>query len=186
VNEVFENLVRLNKERRVRRWLSVVPLYLGLSFLFGEIRAHETDQYTVAQGRQYANLGPLFTEYFIEKIQAGADAVNAKIIRAKEHGAPPAAIAALQDPEVVVDSVYAQFPSFVTYIDDLDRMLNASAVRQRFPGLVVTHRPSNWIYSEMFLLDVRALYKFWGSSTILIGETYLGTDKIGHFVHNGA
>ncbi len=147
--------------------------------------AHETDQYTVPLGRHFADLGPYFSQAFYKRIQAGAERANAAIRDAINRGAQPAQVHKLKSHTSLVHAVHAEFPSFVTYIEDLDRMVRSETMSRRYPGYVVAHRSPHSIYEECFPIDIRALYKLWRSATVMIDGTYLGTDKMGHFVHNG-
>ena len=146
--------------------------------------AHETDQHTMPLGRKFADLGPYFTRDFFERIDRAVRKTNARIQRARQRG-NEAEAQRLRGTHIVIEAVHAEFPSFVTYIDNLDRRLHSKQMKRRYPGLVVAWKPRDWVYSSCFPLDVRQIYRLWDASTIMIDGTYFGTDKLGHFVHNG-
>ena len=147
--------------------------------------AHETDQYTVPLGQEFAELGPYFSKDFHDRIQSGVNKANARIRQAIERGASPERLAELQSAVTLVRAVHDEFPSFVSYIEDLDRLMHSGNTRNRYPGYVVAYRSRNSIYEECFPLDTRQFYKLWRSSTLMVNGVYFGTDKLGHLVHNG-
>lgn len=147
--------------------------------------AHETDQYTVPLGRQFADLGAMFSRSFHRKIQSAVNKTNHRIRDAVDRGASLDRLRALTSPGALVRAVHDEFPSFITYIEDLDRSLYTKRMRSYFPGYLIAFRSANPIYEECSPLDLRQLYKLWRASTLMINGVYLGTDKLGHLVHNG-
>ena len=160
------------------RILLLVPLFTSLA------TAHETDQHTMPLGRKFADLGPYFTRDFFDRIDRAVLETNARIQRASQRG-NEAEAQRLRRTHIVIEAVHAQFPSFVTYIGDVDRTLHSKQMKRQYPGLVVAWKPREWIYAGCSPLDVRQIYRLWNTSTIMIDGTYLGTDKLGHLVHNG-
>ncbi len=148
--------------------------------------AHEVDHFSLPVGRVYADLGPFLTRDFYERIERAVDKTNRDIDRCLAGGGNPAELSRLHSTAHMARAVCGEFPSFVSYIEDLERLFHSAEVKRQYPGLVVAHRPASCIYDGAhFPLDVRQFYLLWRSSTIMVNGLYLGTDKIGHFVHNG-
>jgi ankyrin repeat protein len=148
--------------------------------------AHEVDHFTLPVGRVYADLGPFLTQDFYERIARAVAKTNRDIDRCLAAGGNPAELGRLHSTAHMARAVCGEFPSFVSYIQDLERLFHSAEMKRRYPGLVVAHRPVPCIYDRAhFPLDPRQFYLLWRSSTIMVNGLYLGTDKIGHFVHNG-
>ncbi len=161
-----------------------VVVWLASVFVAGAA-AHEVDHYYLPLGRQLADLGPYFSEITARHIVDAVDKVNARIRQAQGAGAA-AELAHVQHPDEIVNAVCAEFPTFVTYIEDIERAVHSDELKRRYPGLLVAWRAVPSVYDNAHApLDTRSFYLLWRSSLRRIGDAYVGTDKIGHFVHNG-
>lgn len=148
--------------------------------------AHETDQYSVPVGRQFADLRFWFSEYMYDKLAAAVDATNRKIARTLRNGQPTSATAKAQSPEELAWTVLLQFPPVIHYVETLELQLHSSQLRSRYPGLVIGYRPATWIYHHpLLLLDPTKLLRLGQTSTMMVNGSYFGTDKVVHFVHMG-
>ncbi len=149
-------------------------------------RAHETDQFTLPYGRQFADLGPYLNAWVYDRIEMGVNKVNEKIaaaVRAGKRGA----LAQLQSDDEIVRSVNASFPNAYDVIEGLNSMFRSTKVRSEYPGLVVGyHEQFINIYEKAhFVLDPRQFFRIWHAGTLNAWGTYLGADKVGHFTDMG-
>lgn len=167
-----------------RRILAVVAA--GFLTLTARLTAHETDQYSVPVGREFADLRFYFSEQFHDAIKYAVEKVNARIRASLRDGQATVETRRLQSPDYVAGAVVWEFPPVVNYVDVLEMELRSPELARRFPGLVVAHLPTFWIYHHWALvLDPTKLARWWRCSTVMIDGTLLGTDKIAHFVHMG-
>ncbi len=148
--------------------------------------AHETDQYSVPIGREFADLRFLFSEDVFDALQSAVTKTNARIEASLRDGQPTHATKRLQSPKTIAAAVYAQFPPVINHVETLEMRLAGPDVRRRYAGLIVRYHPSVWIYSHWALmLDFTKPARWMRCATILIDGTYLGTDKFVHFIHMG-
>ncbi len=188
----------------------VLALALVSLVCVGPCLAHEVDQFTVPVGGGFADLGGYYNEYFITAIEEGVrrtnrridialggdgsrfDNPNAKygsgVLRTYDTGTSGYSLGYLHSSEAVAFFVRKSIPDAVTLIEGLERELHKSDFTDQYPGLVVAYHPpdSECIYAKAhFPLDPRSLLRIWRSSSTMVYGTYLGTDKIGHFVDMG-
>src|SRR3712207_1785722 len=71
--------------------------------------AHETDQFTVPPGREFADIGPLISQWAYDSIKRGVDSVNADIKDAVERGNRDE-LRRLHSDRAVVPAVNKAFP----------------------------------------------------------------------------
>lgn len=149
-------------------------------------RAHETDQYSVPIGRQFADLRFWFSEYMYDKLAGAVEATNEKIRRTLRDGQPTAATAKAQSPDNLAWALLLEFPPVITYVETLEGQLKSAKLRSRYPGLVVSYMPTTWIYHHpMLVLDPTKITRLKRTSTMMVNGSYFGTDKVVHFVHMG-
>src|SRR5581483_6792304 len=91
--------------------------------------AHETDQFTVPPGRQFADLGDYFNRWAYEAIDRGVQVANDQVRRAIEQHHPQAAIDQLERPAQVTLLVRSQWPWSVTSIETFETLLASPAMR---------------------------------------------------------
>ena len=151
------------------------------------LQAHESEQYTLPAGRDFADLGPLFSRTFLAAIRDGVADTNAAIDAALAAGDRPGEVQALQSADRVAAQVWARL--FVAYPTNelLDLGLLGAAARAQYPGLVTMYRPVQSVYDDPWLMldlskTVRALFR---AGTVSAGGMLFGTDKIIHFVNVG-
>ncbi len=148
--------------------------------------AHETDQYTVPRGREFADLRLYFAESVHDKLTAAVKSTNASIRFSLASGRETSWTGSLQSPETIAWAVLLQFPPVVHHVETLELELLNPSLRQRYPGLVVSFQPPIWIYHHWaLLLDITKPVRLARSSTIMVDGSYFGTDKVVHFVHMG-
>ena len=151
------------------------------------VAAHESEQYTLPAGRDFADLGPLLSRSFYAAIRDAVADTNTAIDAVQAAGDRPGQLQALQSADHIAGQVWARI--FVTYPanEALDLGLISNATRVRYPGLVTMYRPVDSIYDDpLLMLDVskpvRALFR---AGTISAGGVLFGTDKIIHFINVG-
>jgi hypothetical protein len=149
--------------------------------------AHESEQYTLPAGRDFADLGPLFSRNFLAAIRDAVTETNLAIDTALAAGDRPGQVQALQSPGHVAGQVWARIFAVYPANELLDLGLLSADTRDRYPGLVTMYRPPDSIYDDpLLMLDlskpVRALFR---AGTISAGGMLFGTDKIIHFINVG-
>jgi Ankyrin repeats (3 copies)/Ankyrin repeats (many copies) len=151
------------------------------------VAAHETDQYTLPLGREFADLGPYFSRIVHDAVVEAMTANNAAIKRSLHDGRPTNRTLRLQSAESISGEVYGKlFAAFPTN-EILDANLSRELLRTRYPGLIVRYAPEQSIYDDpLLLLDltkvIRVLFR---ASTVSVDGKLFGTDKIIHFTNLG-
>lgn len=149
--------------------------------------AHETDQYTLPVGRQFADLGPHLSRIVHGAIVDAVTATNTQIERSLQDGRPTQQTARLQSPDFIAGKVWGElFAAFPTN-EILDGMLVSQQTRVRYPGLVTGYRPEQSIHDDpLLLLDVtKVVRSLFRAGTVSVDGKSFGTDKIVHFIHLG-
>ena len=147
---------------------------------------HECDQYTVPVGREFADLRLYFAHEIHDLLESAVRKTNARIAQTLHEGNPTARTEHLQQPDAIAQAVLLEFPPVMVHIETMELRLRDPKLRAQYPGLVITHLPTFWIYHHWaLLLDPTKLVRLGRSSTIMIDGHYLGVDKLAHFVHMG-
>jgi hypothetical protein len=146
--------------------------------------AHETDQFTIPPNREFADVGPLVSQWAYDAIQTGVNKINEKI---KSAGNDPEALKELQSEQVIVPAVNKGFPWAMDVIEGWERRLATQEMLDRYPGKVLVYKhPLHNIYQGgYFPLDPRQIMRLWLAGTCKVFGVYLGTDKLGHFTDMG-
>jgi hypothetical protein len=151
------------------------------------VSAHETDQYTLPLGREFADLRFYFSDFARAAITQGVSDTNIAIRGSLVDDRPTPETTRLQSPDYVAGTVWwALFNALLTN-EGLDAELAGGAMQARFPGLVVVYRPEESIYDDpLLLVDVTKFVRtFFRASSVNVGGTVFGTDKFLHFIHLG-
>ncbi len=169
---------------RIQVWCASL---LAIACVGLSAKAHETDQFTLPQGREFADLGEYLTDWFYQRIEAGVDRINEQIRHCHEGTRPMSDLQRLQRPEELAYMVNRQFPNAYDVIEGLERYVASSAARNAYPGKVVGYRDQfgNIFEKVHFPLDPRQFFRIWHASTFKAFDVYLGSDKIGHFTDMG-
>lgn len=169
-----------------RHLISGLALLVVVLLLPDVSSGHESDQYTVPAGREFADLRLYFAHEMHDLLESAVRKTNARIAQSLKDGNPTARTERLQQANVIAQAVLLEFPPVMVYIETMELRLRNPKVRAQYPGLVVAHLPTFWIYHHWaLLLDPTKLVRLGRSSTIMIDGHYLGTDKLAHFVHMG-
>jgi cytohesin len=162
--------------------------FFALSFGIATVAgAHETDQHTLPEGRQFADIGPLLSRWHYRAVKGGVDKVNAEIKLAIARHASEGELRRLQDPDRLVRAVNKQFPWAMDVIEGWDTKVRSEALADQFPGYVVGYKqPFANIYQHtQQLFDPRVFFRLWLGANLKAYGHYIGTDKIGHFTDEG-
>jgi ankyrin repeat protein len=145
--------------------------------------AHETDQFTVPPGREFADIGDTLTVWAYRAVDSGVDRTNNKIKAAIKEKRGEETLNKLQAPMRVAMAVNAAFPPALFAIEDWDKRVQEAGAKDNFPGRVVGYKPFIGVrrHAEFSLDPFRA----WNCATIRAYGVYLGTDKLGHFTDMG-
>jgi len=166
----------------ILRWALCAAL-----LLVAPAAAHETDNFTIPPGREFADLGPYLSRWVYGLIDKGVAQVNREIQAAMDAGASQAELEELQSPWRIAPAVNAQLPWALMVIENLERQLPSGQFRARFPGQVTSYRATTesiFTFAN-FPLDPRQIIRLLQASTIRVYGVYIGTDKIGHFTDMG-
>ncbi len=168
---------------------STLVLMLVAALLAGPAAAHETDQFLMPEDGEFADLGPVLNKIVLDAMEDGAERLN-RIIRYEQSRkkVDQDKIASLQTPEAIAHAVRRELPTAMAMIEGLEAQLPKKSFRKLYPG-------KHTIYKKHFEdgmhtglhgpLDPRVLGRLWRSGTLRVYDTYLGSDKIGHFIDMG-
>ncbi len=149
--------------------------------------AHESEQYTLPAGRDFADLGPYFTRIMYDAVVGATAETNAAIEQAVGAGSSPSKLEALQSAEYIAGKVWDHIFIAIPMNELLDATLITESVQSQYPGLVTMYRPIISIYDDpLLVIDLtKAVRTFFRSGTVSAGGTVFGTDKIIHFINIG-
>ena len=88
------------------RFAIVCALLVGVLPAVG----HETDQYTMPAGREFADIGDYLTKYMYDAVKGGVDRQNSRINRALDGGEKGKTMDDLESVDQLASSVNRQFP----------------------------------------------------------------------------
>ena len=149
--------------------------------------AHESEQYTLPIGRDFADLGPYLSRIVHGVLIDSATEVNGAIRQAIDTQQPRQRIAELQSPEYLAGVVWEQFFIAIPTNELLDVALLSQAVTDQYPGLVTMYRPTVSIYDDpLLVIDISKFVRtFFRAGTVNVNGTLFGTDKLIHFINVG-
>ena len=199
------------KNNQPMRFLGACCLVFGLSLLPAEPSlAHEVDHYTVPTGQEFVDIGDHLNEYFVSAIEEGVRRTNRRIdialgndgsrfdpvdphygageLKTYDNRPTNQSLKYLHSDRAVAVYVRSSIPDAVTLIEGMEREFHRDSFEQQYPDGLVAFHPGDLecVFAKVhFPLDPRALFRIWRSSTFMAYDTYLGTDKIGHFVDMG-
>lgn len=163
-----------------------------LMFLIGAVialsaSAHETDQFTLPMGREFADLGGYLNNWIYGAIEKGVDKTNQRIDLAVKQRYSKGELANLQSSDEIVRAVNSEFPNAYDVIEGINSMAESPQFQKRYPGLLVGYKEQfTNVYEHVhFVLDPRQFFRLWHACTIKAYGTYLGADKMGHFTDMG-
>lgn len=149
-------------------------------------RGHETDQYSVPAGREFADLRLYFSNMFLDALEGAVRNTNRQIKATLVNGQPSEATQRYYQPDWLAWAFLLEVPPVVHHVETIELKLLSKELQRSYPGLVVSYRPALRIYDHPALvLDITKLVRLSRCSTVMIDGTYLGTDKLVHFVHMG-
>ena len=182
--------MRFHHSNAARRFLlQLVIVWTAALFALGPsmMSAHETDQYTLPVGREFADLGPHFSAAVYEAIVQAVDRTNAAIKWSLRHSNQPKETDRLQSTEMISGEVWIELFGRFPFNETLDGELVGERFRARYPGMITAYRPELSIYEDpVLILDVtKVVRSFARACTVNVDGTLFGTDKIIHFINLG-
>ena len=180
--------------RLLPRWLSEAkPSSLAVRALAALLLAHavpapahESEQYTLPAGREFADLGPYFSRIAYDAVVSAIADTNGAIEEVVGTG-EAAAIEERQSAGFVAGKVWGYLFNAIPANELLDLQLSSAPVLDRFPGLVTVHQPARSIYNDpLLVIDLtKAVRTFFRAGTVSAAGTVFGTDKLIHFINVG-
>jgi ankyrin repeat protein len=151
------------------------------------VAAHETDQYTLPAGRDFADLGPYLTRIVHGALVDAVARTNVAIESAIDHGASAAELADLQSADYIAGMVWASMFAALPTNELLDIELLSEPVRAQYPGLITMYRAPVALYDDpLLVVDLTKFVRtFFRAGTISAGGVEFGTDKLIHFINVG-
>jgi len=148
---------------------------------------HESEQYTLPIGRDFADLGPYLSRIVFASIEAAVNETNAAIRQAVESEQGAQRVAELQAPDTIANNVWGQLFLAIPTNELLDVALLSQDIKAQYPGLVTMYRPTVSIYDDpLLVIDLtKAVRTFFRAGTVNVGGTLFGTDKLIHFINVG-
>jgi hypothetical protein len=158
---------------------SVLPLPPAL--------AHESDQYSLPIGRDFADLGPYLTSIIHRAIVDAVAHNNHAVDEAIAIGEPSRRIEELQSGAHIASKVWEFIFVAIPTNEVLDLILASEPVKARYPGLITMYRPPVSIYDDARLVvDASKLVRtFFRAGSVDGGGVLFGTDKLIHFINVG-
>jgi len=149
--------------------------------------AHETDQYTLPIGRDFADLRYAYSRMAYDAIHDAVQFTNTAIRISLQDGRPTAETETLQSADFIAHEVWANLFSVIPTNEIFEAEQNSEAMHARYPGLVLLYQPDQYIYSDpLLVIDLTKIVRtFFRSGTMNVGGTLFGTDKLLHFIHMG-
>lgn len=150
-------------------------------------RAHETDQFTLPPGREFADLGRHLNNWAYQTILRGVEKTNDKIRRCLAENGSERTLRQLQSRDEIVRAVNGEFPNAYDVIEGMEALAKSSDMKEQYPGQVIGfEEPFENIFQHVhFPLDPRQIFRIWHACTFKVYGTYLGSDKVGHFTDMG-
>ncbi len=170
------------------RWGRAVAATLCSAVITASAAAHETDQWTVPLGKEFADIGDYLTEVYYDGIERAVNRCNEKIREAQKAGRDPSNIAYFQSPKTMTGTVYREFAAAMYLIEGFDYVVHRDGnFKKRYPGRITGYWESihNVFTGIYFPLDPRQFFRFFHACTMEAYGTYFGPDKLGHFTDMG-
>ena len=158
-----------------------LALFLTCCVVF-PVRGHETDQFTIPDEREWADIGPELSRWFYDRMERAVDKTNASI--ASGAGSD---LSVYHSGEYMAQAVNRELPWAMDVIEGFDKMSMSEEMYHRYPGRVVGFKEpfENILQHNHFILDPRQFFRLFLSCTIKAYGVYFGSDKIGHFTDMG-
>lgn len=145
--------------------------------------SHETDQFTLPQGREFADYSAPLTRLAYKTIVEGVERQNNRIRSAVDRKGLQDEINWLKSDFQLVDTINRQFPVALFLIEDLDRRTTSNEAKSNYPGRIVGYKVKVGIRKNVE--NPLNIFKAWNCATIKAFGIHFGTDKVGHFTDMG-
>jgi hypothetical protein len=173
--------------RRLVPRLAAATLLAAVLLPMPPAAAHESEQYSLPIGRDFADLGPYLTQIVHGAIVDAVAQTNDAIAEAIANGEPPRKIEELRSGVHIASKVWEFIFVAIPANELLDLALASEPVKARYPGLVTMYRPPMSIYDDALLVVdlTKAVRTFFRAGSISAGGVLFGTDKLVHFINIG-
>ena len=196
------NLFRKTLAAALLTGLAVLPLTPST-------QAHETDQFLMPPDGEFADMGRYFSDYFGDALRDAVATTNAAIDRAERKAADTAprpvvvgrknrmtvrrntagpSLETLRSPMRIASAVRGALPDALSIIDGLEWNPPDMTHYGYSEDAIVIYKPhfDNAMHTDLhFILDPRIVGRLWRAGTFQAYDSYMGADKIGHFVDMG-
>jgi Ankyrin repeats (3 copies) len=184
------NLPRKWFARRLVRTRLMPAVFSACALLLAQapaVLAHESEQYTLPVGRNFADLGPYFSRIVYDAIVGAVAETNAAISSAVDSQLSSTPLEQLQSSDYIAGKVWEHLFAAIPANELLDAILISEPVHAQFPGLVTMYRPVDSIYDDpLLVIDLTKVVRtFFRAGTVSAGGEVFGTDKIIHFINVG-
>jgi len=155
------------------------------------VEAHETDQFLMPppEEGEFADIGPYINDIFAAAIIDGVARANASIAAQESKRSPDQAkLRWLRSPEGVAKLVRRELPTAMELIEGLERRLPRPEFRAKYDGDITIYKKhfEGGMHTGLHAVyDPRQIGRLWRAGTVNCYGTYLGTDKLGHFLDMG-
>jgi Ankyrin repeats (3 copies) len=165
---------------------AVVSCTVGAAYL-APAGAHESEQYTLPVGRQFADLGPYFSRIVYDAIVGAVAETNSEIAATLEERPGSKSLVELHSSDYIAGKVWDHVFGAIPTNELLDAQLVSEPVQSQFPGLVTMYRPVESIYDDpLLVIDLtKAVRTFFRAGTVSAGGEVFGSDKLIHFFNVG-
>jgi hypothetical protein len=154
---------------------------------FGAATSHanETDQFLLPVDETMADVGVLLSNAHYHVLEDFVTKAN-EMIRAANRGSGSASrtseLERWHAPVTIADHVRAAFGQGFVETLELENVLRSGGAKALYAPGIASYKTSNWIYEWVHLpIDPRKIPLAVPSSTICAFDSYVGTDKLGHF-----
>ncbi|MCU0764708.1 MAG: ankyrin repeat domain-containing protein, partial [Burkholderiaceae bacterium] len=148
---------------------------------------HESEQFTMPVGREFADLGPYFSRIVFDAVARAVDDTNAAIAATIDGGGAPPALDQLQSAAHIAGKVWEHIFVAIPANETLDLQLSSAWVSAQYPGLLTVYQPARSIYNDpLLVIDLtKAVRTFFRAGTVSAGGQVFGSDKLIHFINVG-
>ncbi|HQR72666.1 MAG TPA: ankyrin repeat domain-containing protein, partial [Burkholderiaceae bacterium] len=177
------------RRRHFRRHLLLAAAVAAsaLALVLPPAASHESEQYTLPVGRDFADLGPYFSNIFFDAIVGAVAEANAAIASSIEGRQGAAPLSELHSSDYIAGKVWEHVFAAIPANELLDAQLVSEPVQSQYPGLVTMYRPVQSIYDDpLLIIDLTKVVRtFFRAGTVSAGGEVFGTDKLIHFFNLG-
>src|SRR5262249_15453878 len=127
--------------RAMHRLIAVAALMALTQWLAPrEAPGHETDQFTLPPGREFADLKDYITRWAFDIMERGVEKTNERIRQCLSSRGSRQRLAELQSADEIVRAINTEFPNAYDVIEGFERDLRVSRMQNRYPGMLICYK----------------------------------------------